>query len=89
MVRRLGPYVSNSFVAMCIINVAYSAPTQPCQVTQKFSEEVNIRQPSQWLSDHPKVGTDYQAETDILKGTSLSQFSGAVTVILYEPMMVY
>ena len=38
------------------------------KVSNNFSEEMTIMQLSQWLSSHPKIGTDYQADINILKG---------------------
>ena len=37
-------------------------------MSDKFSEEMNIMQLSQWLCNHPKVGTDYQEDINKLKG---------------------
>lgn len=51
-----------------------SAPAQPCQVPQKFSEEMGVKQLSQWLSNHPKIGSEYQAEINIFKGTYIENF---------------
>ena len=49
------------------------APVQPCQDPQKFSKRMNVMELSQWLGNHPEIGTEhYQDDIDKLKGSYTS-----------------
>ena len=41
------------------------------QVHQHFSKEMTIVQLSQWLTNHPNIGTDYQEDISELKGSQI------------------
>ena len=43
------------------------------KVPDNFSEEMNIVHLSQWLLSHPKIGTDYQEDINILNGIFLKK----------------
>lgn len=54
----------------CTIYFAGNVPSASAQseVHQPFSEEMRVEELSLWLKNHPKVGSDFETDIEILKG---------------------